>query len=89
MENRKKATSAKEPKLAIKNTNGKLLTEKDDIYARYNEYYSDLLKPRLPNQQSIEYTQQIESMFATCITSKIYDNEEKTVFLQWMSYKKY
>ena len=73
---RKKATSAKEPKLAIKNTDGKLLSEKNDICARYNEYYSDLLKPRPPKQQSIEYTQQVESMFVTCVTSKLYDDEE-------------
>lgn len=73
---RKRATTAKEPKLAIKSANGKLLTEKDDILARYNEYYTELLKPRTPQQQSMEYIKEMESNFEICIATKIYDDEE-------------
>ena len=71
---RKKATNTKEPKLAIKNENGELLTDKADILNRYNEYYTNLLQPRPPNPGSIEYINQSEKLFETCKSTLVYDN---------------
>ena len=73
---RKKATKTSDIKLAIKSSEGKLLTEKEEIHQRYNEYYKDLLQPRPTVPESIEYVSQVDSMFENCLTNHMYDDDD-------------
>ena len=57
---RKEATTSKEAKFAIRDNNGVLITDKDEIHNRYVQYYQDLLKPRTPCPDSQDYINEIK-----------------------------
>lgn len=73
---RKNVTRNREVKLAIKSIDGVLLTDEEEISSRYNEYYSDLLKPRSTDPDSSEYVHEMESTFANCMSNTLYDNDQ-------------
>ena len=61
--------------MAIEDSNGNLLTERDDIMKRHNEYFELLLKSREPEPASKELNKEIEKQFQVNMINKQYESD--------------
>ena len=63
-------------RIAIKNKEGKLLTDEQDVFNRYLEYYKNLLKPRPPKVETKEFVDLIEQQFKLNYDDRNYEDDE-------------
>ena len=73
---RKQILNKNEKRIAIKNTEGKLLTDEQEIINRYQEYNKNLLKARPPKVQTKEFVNLIEQQFKLNYNDKNYEDDE-------------
>lgn len=73
---RKRALHTDEQRIAVKDKNGAILTNKDNILNRYSEYYEELLKPRPITPENEQVTKQIEEQFKECLKSRNHESDE-------------
>ena len=73
---RKRIIPKKEPKLAVKSKEGKLLTDTREIQHRYQEYYKDLLQNRQVCEEYKNHAGEVDSIFELNMKNKEHDEEE-------------
>ena len=73
---RKTYTSNKNPKLAVKDTGGKMITDADEIKQRYIQYYKELLTNREVHTSYQNHNTLIEENHNQRMKIKTYENEE-------------
>ena len=73
---RKSAFQHDEQRTAIKDANGKLMTNKDNIMKRYNEYFEELLQPRPVSSDNEKISKEIDKRFEECLMSRHYESAE-------------
>ena len=73
---RKNVTRKIDQRLAIENEEGKLITDKTEIKARYAQYYEELLKVRESDEDLIEIIEDNKEMFNNNMIIKTYDTTE-------------
>ena len=62
-------------KVAVEDDEGKLLTNKDDILLRHNEYYQTLLTTRKPEPEAEDINKEIEDKFQLNMENDEHDSE--------------
>ena len=62
-------------KMAVEDDEGKLLTNKDDILRRHNEYYQSLLTTRKPEPEAEDINKEIEDKFHLNMENAEHDSE--------------
>ena len=80
---RSNAIKRPEPKMAVEDSDGNILTSKDDILLRHNEYFKTLLQSRKPEPAAECINREIEENFKLNMQNRKYDsdpvNEEFTM----------
>ena len=71
---RKRSLNKSDIKHVVKDSKGKLLTNKDEILNRYQEYYKQLLENRKIPTEYQEHTELTHENFTHRMQTKIYDN---------------
>ena len=72
---RKSAVKKVEPKMAVKDEEGKIITTKQGIHERYEHYFKDLLKSRNIHNEFREQAKLIEETFQINMQISKYDSE--------------
>lgn len=72
---RSTAIKRSDPKMAVEDSDGNILTCKKDILLRHNEYYKTLLKTRKPESTSEYINTEIEENFKLNMENRMYDSD--------------
>lgn len=73
---RKNVLTKSDQRMAIDDINGNILTNKENILERHNEYYRELLKTREPEPEAEEINREIEKQFEINMENKLYDADK-------------
>ena len=63
-------------KMAVEDEEGTLITNKEDILLRHNEYYRSLLQTRKPESEAEQLNEEIENNFKLNMENKLYDSQQ-------------
>ena len=73
---RKSVMRPDEQRTALKDENGKLLTNREKIMNRYTQYFEELLQPRPVTPDNEEVTREMDKLFEECLMSRNYEDDE-------------
>ena len=68
-------TKKSDPRMAIQDKDGEVLTSKPAIMNRYEEYFKDLLKPRPPDSEAVDQIEDATQQFNLNMKTKSYDED--------------